>query len=154
MTRFPSIWPGRPIWGKAPIRVEEFEEDSTLVVRAEMPDLDPDKDVEIDVSDQTVRIRVLGRHEPQIEERHRRRSELVLAQFELLSPHRLQTWPTPPNHDRTGELRAGGFSRLLPLPADATDQDVKATYNAGILDVRIPIDHGTTEPRKIPVLRT
>ena len=32
------------------LRVEEFVDDKTLVVRAELPDIDPDKDVELSVA--------------------------------------------------------------------------------------------------------
>jgi hypothetical protein len=35
----------------ATLKVEEFEDDGHLVVRAEMPGIDPDKDVEITVTD-------------------------------------------------------------------------------------------------------
>ena len=39
------------------IRVDEFRENGTLVVRAELPGLDPDKDVELTVVDGTLRIK-------------------------------------------------------------------------------------------------
>ena len=39
------------------LRVEEFVDDKTLVIRAEIPDIDPDKDVELSVSDDTLHIR-------------------------------------------------------------------------------------------------
>jgi hypothetical protein len=37
-------------WETGWLRVEEFVDDGTLVVPAELPDLDPDKDVELSVS--------------------------------------------------------------------------------------------------------
>lgn len=43
--------------GPAPIRVEEFVDGNSLVVRAEMPRIDPDKDVEITIDDGYLRIR-------------------------------------------------------------------------------------------------
>lgn len=82
-----------------PMRVEEYQEDDALVVKAEMPGLDPDKDVEIDVTDHTLRIRAERRQETKVEEKGRYRSE----------------------------FRYGCFSRTLPLPSGATDKDVKAT---------------------------
>ena len=43
---------------------------------------------------------------------------------------------------------------LVPLPAGATDQDVKATYKDGILEVRIPVDQGKAENAQDPIQRT
>ncbi len=45
-------------WDKPWLRVEEFVEDEALVVRAELPDIDPDKDVELSVVDGVLEIRV------------------------------------------------------------------------------------------------
>ena len=66
--RWPDLWRTRLLEEVEPMRVEEFAEDKTLVVRAEMPGLDPDKDVEIDVSDQTLHIRAERRQETKVEE--------------------------------------------------------------------------------------
>jgi HSP20 family protein len=121
---WPDLWRSR--LDVEPIRVEEIREDDTLVVRAEMPGMDPDRDVEIDVDDQTLRIRAERREETKTEEEGRKRSE----------------------------FRYGSFSRTVPLPVGATEGDVKATYKDGILEVRIPIDKGKAEARKIPVQRT
>ena len=38
------------------LRVEEFKDDTTLVVRAEAPGIDPDKDVDISVENGNLRI--------------------------------------------------------------------------------------------------
>jgi Hsp20/alpha crystallin family len=38
------------------------------------------------------------------------------------------------------ELRDGVFTRTLPLPAGVGEQDVDASYKAGILEIRIPVD--------------
>jgi HSP20 family protein len=123
---FPELWRNRLMEGADPIRVEEFQEGSTLVVRAEMAGLDPDKDVEISVADQTLRIHAERRQESRVEDKGRYRSE----------------------------FRYGSFARTVPLPPGATDQDIKATYRDGILEIRIPIDRGKAESRKVPVQRT
>ena len=122
----PETWRGRLLEGAQPLRVEEFQEDNTLVVRAEMPGLDPDKDVEINVANQTLRIRAERRQETKVEEKGGYRSE----------------------------FRYGSFSRTIPLPAGATDQDVKASYKDGVLEVCVPLDHATAEAHKIPIQRT
>jgi len=97
-----------------------------LVVKAEMPGLDPDKDIAIDVSDQNLHIRAERRQETKVEEKGGYHSE----------------------------FRYGSFSRHVPLPAGTSDQDVKATYKDGILEVRVPVDRAKAEAHKIPVQRT
>lgn len=125
MPRWPELWRGGLLEGLEPIRVEEFEDGDALVVKAEMPGLDPEKDVEIDVGDRTLRIRAERRQQSKVEEKGRYRSE----------------------------FRYGSFSRTVPLPAGATDEDVTASYRDGILEVRIPLDRQKAEARKIPIQR-
>lgn len=93
------------------LRVEEYREDGTLVVRAEMAGIDPDKDVEITVRDGTLHIQAERREEEKSEGKyfHRR------------------------------ELRYGSFTRDLPLPEGSSEKDVKASYKDGILEVRVPL---------------
>jgi HSP20 family protein len=106
-------------------RVEEFQEDGMMVVRAEMPGIDPDRDVEITVSDGTLRIKAERRQESKTEDKQGYHSE----------------------------FHYGSFLRTVPLPAGATDEDVKATYHDGILEVRIPVNAEKAEAKKIPVSR-
>ena len=91
-----------------------------------MPGIDPDKDVQISVTDHTLHLRAERREETKTEEKGTYRSE----------------------------FRYGSFARTVPLPVGATDKDVKATYKDGILEVRIPIDRGEAESKKIPIQRT
>lgn len=107
------------------IRVEEVTEGDTLVVRAELPGVDPDKDVELTVDSGYLTIRA-ERHEEK-EEKGRQR-------------HRT-------------EFRYGSFTRTLPLPEGATEDDVKATFENGILEVRIPVQPPKGESRKISILK-
>lgn len=107
------------------LRVEEFQEDGTLVVRAEAPGIDPDEDVEITVSDWALRIKAERRKETKVEEKGAYRSE----------------------------FRYGSFTRSIPLPAGATEDDVQASYHDGILEVRIPVSAERAEARRIPVAR-
>jgi HSP20 family protein len=107
------------------MRVEEYLDRNEYVVRAEMPGIDPDKDVELQVSDHTLRIRAERKEETKTEAKGQYRSE----------------------------FRYGSFSRALALPSGATADDVKASYNDGILEVRIPVDVGKAEATKIPIQR-
>ncbi len=105
------------------IKVEEFEDDGHLVVRAEMPGIDPDEDVELTMSDHMLRLHAERRTEEKVEDKKGYRSE----------------------------FRYGSFSRTVRLPAGASESDVLATYNDGILEVRIPIDESEAEARRIPI---
>jgi HSP20 family protein len=120
---WPDTW--RELVDDAGLRVEEFEDDGHLVVRAEMPGIDPDEDVEITVADHTLNLSAQRRSETKTEDKKGYRSE----------------------------FRYGSFSRSIRLPAGATDADVKATYADGILEVRIPIDTSEAAAKKIPIAR-
>jgi HSP20 family protein len=125
---FPRFGPElrRAFPGAELLRVEEFTEGDELVVRAEMPGIDPDEDVTIQVSDHTLRIRGERRQESEVQEKGEYRSE----------------------------FHYGSFTRSVPLPVGATEQDVKASYKDGILEVRIPVDRKAAEAKKIPIQRT
>ena len=101
-----------PHWREADdlIRIEEFREDGTLVIRADLPGIDPDKDVELTVSDGMLHLEAERREEQKREEKGYVRQE----------------------------LRYGSLSRSLPLPEGVTGADITATYEAGVLEIRIP----------------
>jgi HSP20 family protein len=96
-----------------------------FVVRAEMPGLDPDKDVELTVSDGVLWIDGQHRDENQTEEHGYVRHE----------------------------VRYGAFSRSFPLPDGVTAADIDATYKDGRLEVRLPAPepHGVT---KVPIMKS
>ena len=112
-------------FAKTPIRIEEFVEDGTLVVRAELPDVDVDKDVDISVHDGLLHIKA----------QRTERSEKKDKSF------------------YRSEFRYGAFERTLPLPPGATLDDVKATYEAGVLEIRIPTTEPESKTHKVPVQR-
>ncbi len=107
------------------LRVEEFVDGNDIVVRAELPGIDPDKDVEITVSDHTLRLRAERREESKTDEKGSYRSE----------------------------FRYGSFSRVVSLPAGASEKDVKASYKDGILEVRVPFDKQQAEAKRVKIKR-
>lgn len=127
-----SSWPGRQFESlrraldEDEVKVEEFTEDGELVVRAELPGVDPEQDVDVSIRDGNLCIRAERHHEEKTEGRDYRRTE----------------------------IRYGAFSRILPLPAKAKEEDIKASYKDGILEVRAPIDKEKPEPSRIPVTRS
>ncbi len=108
------------------LRVEELHEDNTLVVRAELPGIDPDKDVEVSVSDRVLRISA-------------RREER--AEQKAKGGYR-------------SEFRYGEFSRELALPPGIDQEAVQASYRDGILEVRVPWPaEAVTTATKVPIAR-
>src|SRR5207302_10961521 len=107
-TRRPGV--GREVttlaWEPA---VEMFESDHEVVVRAELPDVDP-KQVEITVTSDAITLKGERKHEQ--EEKGR-------------------------NYYRR-ELRYGTFARTLPLGTEVKSGDAKATYKDGVLEVKNP----------------
>ena len=115
------FWPGRVI---GTIRVEEFRENGAEVVRAELPGIDPDKDLEISVVGDTLRIDAQRREEEKKEGRAYVRRE----------------------------HRYGTYHREFVLPKGTSQDDIKASYKDGILEVRIPVVEPELEVgKKIPV---
>jgi len=49
------------------------------------------------------------------------------------------------------EIRYGGFRRSFSLPQNVTADAVSASYDAGVLTVRVAGAHATTEPTRIAV---
>jgi HSP20 family protein len=119
--RFPTLATRRWIADEF-IRVDQYQEDGVLVVKAELPGIDPDKDVNLTVSDGMLRISA-ERHE----EDHKEGTDYVRR-----------------------EMRYGSFTRVLPLPEGASESDIKASYKDGILEIRVPTPKPVPET-KIPI---
>lgn len=66
------------------LRAEEFHDGDALVVRTELPDIDPDKDVEITISGGVIRIHAHREQKKEHKEKRSYRSEFRYRQFELL----------------------------------------------------------------------
>ena len=111
--------------GEEIIRVDEYRDDGVQVIRAELPGIDPDKDVELTVTGGMLRIDAERRTEEKTEEKG------VIRR----------------------EMRYGRFTRSLPLAEGATDDDIDASYKNGVLEIRVPVAQPATrpEPKTIPV---
>lgn len=113
-------------WGAGDvIRVEEYREDGTLVVRADLPGIDPGKDVELTISHRMLHIEAQRREEEKREEKGYLRRE----------------------------VRYGSFSRSLQLPEGVTEADIAATYKDGIVEIRIP-EPKREEAKKIAISKS
>jgi HSP20 family protein len=92
------------------IRVEQFVDGNTLVVRAEVPGIDPEKDVDVSVADGMLHIKA------EREEKSEQKSK----------------------NGYRSEFRYGSFTRTIALPPGAREEDVTASYKDGVLEVRAP----------------
>ena len=120
---FPELWEGT---GAGDMRIEEFVEKGESVVRVEMPGVDPERDLDISVTDGVLRIHAERTKETKDEAEGRTRSE----------------------------FRYGSFTREVELPAGASEDDVKASYRDGIIEVRVPVKEAVVAAsRKIPIAK-
>ena len=90
-----------------PMRLEDEIEDGHYVVRAEIPGIDPAKDVDITVRDGRMTIKAERTEKKQAKGR--------------------------------SEFRYGSFVRSVTLPTGANEDDIKATYDKGILTVSVAV---------------
>jgi HSP20 family protein len=93
------------------VRVEQFLEGDTLVVRAELPGIDPDTDVDLSVTDGQLHIK---------------------AKREEKAEHKSKT-------GYRSEFRYGSVTRSFSLPPGVNEEDITASYNDGVLEVRAPV---------------
>lgn len=98
---------GWPFGDHHAVRIEDYREDGKYVLRAELPGMDPEKDIQIHVQGNELSI---------IAER------------------------TVETHDKAhSEFSYGKFARTVHLPAGALPDEVTANYEAGILEVTVPV---------------
>jgi HSP20 family protein len=117
---------GAEVPGEELIRVDEFRDGTTQVIRAELPGIDPEKDVELTVSDGMLRINAQRRVEEKTEDQGYTRHE----------------------------LRYGTFTRTLPMPEGHSEHDITASYKDGMLEIRVPVSEPqVAEPTKIAVTK-
>lgn len=103
------------------IRVEQFHEGDSMVVRAELPGVDPDKDVQVEIVDHTL----------------------------VISAERRQHEEKVGRHLHRSEFRYGSLTRSVVLPEGVDESRVTASYTDGVLEVRMPmpvekVESGTT----------
>jgi HSP20 family protein len=96
-------------------------------VRAELPDIDPDKDVELSVTAGVLHIRAQREEKTEKKDKDAYRSE----------------------------FRYGSFVRNVPLPEGVKEDDITASYTDGVLEVRAPMPAEEEKPpvTKVPISR-
>ena len=123
----PDLW--RRFFDASPetegwLRAEERRDGDDYVLRFEIPGIDPEHDVELTVLDGILHIRARR------EERSERKDE----------------------GEYRSEFRYGSFVRNIALPPGVDEEDIRASYKDGILEVRIPFgSEQKPEAKRIPV---
>jgi HSP20 family protein len=108
------------------LKLEEYWDDGTLVLRTEVPGVDPSKDLEVTVAEGVLRV-----HAHREEKAERKNKD----------------------HYRS-EFRYGELTRTVRLPEGVSGDDVKATYGDGVLEIRIPVPtEKEPEAKKVPVTK-
>jgi len=121
--RWPEGFGNFPLFGEG-CRLEQFtDDDGTLVLRAELPGLGDDDDVDVSVDDG--RLTISGKREQRSE--HREKGSF------------------------NSEFRYGSFERTVRLPAGARADEIMATYDDGILEVRVPVDTDAKSITTVPI---
>jgi HSP20 family protein len=108
------------------LRVEEFVEDDAMVFRVELPGLDPDHDVELTITDGVLDIKA----------------------------HREEKSERKGKDGYRSEFRYGSLHRSVELPAGTKEEDVKASYTDGILEIKVPVGEAQKTPTTtVPITR-
>lgn len=122
--RWPEAFAALPFFES--FRVEErTDSDGTVVIRAELPGVDPDDG--IDVSVDGGRLTIEAHREERSEDRE--------------------------NETFRSEFRYGSLVRSFRLPDGADEDAITAKCESGILEVRIPCTTEAPAPKSIPVGR-
>lgn len=104
--------------------IDAHTKDNTLIVEVELPGVDIEEDVTIEVIDDILKVEGKTEHD---------------REYDREGFH-------------VAERRYGSFHRQIPLPDGVDPNTIDATYTAGVLTVRVPLPTvEAPEPRKIPV---
>jgi HSP20 family molecular chaperone IbpA len=103
------------------IRLEEYQKDDKFVVRAELPGVDPTKDVEVTAEEGVLR--------------------LSLVRLE----------PTEYTQEGRSEFRYGSFHRTITLPPGTKEESISAKYSDGILEITMNIGEPIHTSKSIPI---
>ncbi len=123
--RWPEAFSDMP-FVESGFRMEQLvEDDGTMVIRGELPGLDAEENITVTADDDRLTI-AATREERSEEEREGR----VRSEFHY-----------------------GTLQRTVALPAGARRDDIVASYEDGILEVRVPVDAERPAATTVPVQR-
>jgi len=112
-------------WSHGRLWVEQYLDGDDMVLRAVLPNIDPDEDVEIYLGDGIVHIEA----------------------------HCDKTWQNRGSY--RSKFSCGSFARNIAVPPGVDEGSLKATYADEVLEIRIPVEPARMEwVKRIPVTRT
>lgn len=100
---------------RRPFKIEECKDDDSLLVRAELPGVDPDKDVQVAIIN----------------------DELVIT------AEKSESHEHKGRHEFRSEFHYGKMTRSVTVPKGVDESKISATYKDGVLEVRVPLPAGT-----------
>ncbi|MDV3125170.1 Hsp20/alpha crystallin family protein [Mycobacterium sp. 21AC1] len=116
ITPFASL---RPIFERNLMRIEDEVTEDHYELRAEIPGIDPARDVHITVNDAQLTVKAERTERAEVNAR--------------------------------SEFSYGAFLRTVTLPAGANEDDITASYDRGILTVRVPLSQNPSGARQIAI---
>ena len=114
VTQLPGLFFGGP-----GLRIEEYTDGDTYIVRAEAPGVDPEKDIKVTFDHGRLGIRI---------ERVDQRTDKLHTEFHY-----------------------GAWARSIQLPTGTKEDGITASYEDGILEIRVPVADKPATGREIPV---
>lgn len=115
----------RPAFGGFTPSAEIARDGDDAVIRVELPGVDVDNDISVELEDHRLVVRGERRDEQ-----------------------------TEENDGRTlREIRYGGFQRSFTMPAHVTSEEISASYDAGVLTVRVTGAYAAAGKQRIAVER-
>lgn len=108
-----------------PVRVEQFRDGDDLVIRAEMPGIENEDDIDVTLAGDKLTVSAKREHRSEVEDEGTFRSE----------------------------FRYGSFSRTVTVPPGTDPDGISASYVNGIVDVRVKVDGDAADTRSIKVDR-
>jgi HSP20 family protein len=115
----PALW-GRRAFGP---KIDVYETDSDITVKAELPGVDP-KDVEVNATEDSIALSGEMRREEEIDEEGYYRAERSF----------------------------GRFQRQIDLPAAVKAAEAKATFKNGVLEIALPkVEEAKARKVKVPI---
>ena len=117
----------RDVEWRRPFKIEECHDGNVMVIRAELPGVDPDKEVQVEVVDDQLVITA------QKSESHEKSSR----------------------HVHHSEFRYGSMTRSVSMPKGVDESTISATYKDGVLEVRVAMPEATVvdEGHRVPIQR-
>jgi HSP20 family protein len=112
---------------RRPFKIEECHEDNMIVICAELPGVDPDKDVHVEMVDDQL----------------------------VITAQKSESHEKSACHVHHSEFRYGSMTRSVSMPKGVDESKISATYKDGVLEVRVVMPDASVmeEGHRVPIKR-